>query len=144
MSYVEGTVADIVYRNEENGYTVLDLDCEGNLVICVGNIPLIQPGEYVRFYGGYTTHKTYGEQFKVVSMESKMPESDESIVLFLSGGLIKGVGEIIARRIVEQFHADSFRSSKTIPAVWRRLRASARRWRVRFTNSIWGCRPFAA
>ena len=41
MSYVEGTVADIVYRNEENGYTVLDLDCEGNLVICVGNIPLI-------------------------------------------------------------------------------------------------------
>ncbi len=44
MSYVEGTVADIVYRNEENGYTVLDLDCEGNLVICVGNIPLIQPG----------------------------------------------------------------------------------------------------
>lgn len=108
MSYVEGTVADIVYRNEENGYTVLDLDCEGNLVVCVGNIPLIQPGEYVRFYGGYTTHKTYGEQFKVVSMESKMPENDESIVLFLSGGLIKGVGEIIARRIVEQFHADSF------------------------------------
>lgn len=108
MSYVEGTVADIVYRNEENGYTVLDLDCEGNLVVCVGNIPLIQPGEYVRFYGGYTTHRTYGEQFKVVSMESKMPESDESIVLFLSGGLIKGVGEIIARRIVEQFHADSF------------------------------------
>lgn len=108
MSYVEGTVADIVYRNEENGYTVLDLDCEGKLVVCVGNIALIQPGEYVRFYGGYTTHKTYGEQFKVVSMESKMPENDESIVLFLAGGLIKGVGEVIARRIVEQFHEQSF------------------------------------
>lgn len=101
-------VADIVYRNEENGYTVLDLDCEGKLVVCVGNIALIQPGEYVRFYGGYTTHKTYGEQFKVVSMESKMPENDESIVLFLAGGLIKGVGEVIARRIVEQFHEQSF------------------------------------
>ncbi len=108
MSYIEGTVMDIVYRNEENSYTVLELDSEGNPVICVGNIPLIQPGEYVRFYGGYTQHKNYGRQFKVISMESKMPESDESIRLFLSGGLIKGVGEIIAYRVVEEFHEGTF------------------------------------
>ena len=108
MSYIEGTVTDIVYRNEENSYTVLELDSEGNLVICVGSIPLIQPGEYVRFYGGYTTHKNYGRQFKVVGMESRMPENDESIRLFLAGGLIKGVGEAIAERIVAEFHADTF------------------------------------
>ncbi|MGI6665790.1 MAG: ATP-dependent RecD-like DNA helicase [Christensenellaceae bacterium] len=108
MSYIEGIVVDIVYRNEENGYTVLELDAEGNLIICVGSIPLIQPGEYVRFYGAYTTHKTYGRQFKVTGIESKMPETDESIRLFLSGGLIKGVGEIIAYRIVDVFHEETF------------------------------------
>ena len=63
MSYIEGTVADIIYRNEQNSYTVLELEAEGNLIVCVGSIPLVQPGEYVRFYGGYTTHKTYGRQF---------------------------------------------------------------------------------
>ena len=108
MSYIEGTVVDIIYRNEQNSYTVLELEAEGNLIICVGNIPLIQPGEYVRFYGGYTTHKNYGRQFKVTGMESKMPESDESIRMFLAGGLIKGIGEVTAQRIVDMFHEDTF------------------------------------
>lgn len=108
MSYIEGTVADIIYRNEQNSYTVLELEAEGNLIVCVGSIPLVQPGEYVRFYGGYTTHKTYGRQFKVTGMESRMPESDESIRLFLAGGLIKGVGEVTAGRIVDRFHAETF------------------------------------
>ena len=88
MSFVEGTILEIVYRNEENGYTVLEMDSDGRLVTCVGNLPPIQPGEYVRFYGAMTVHRNYGEQFKVASMESKMPEGDESICLFLSGGLM--------------------------------------------------------
>ena len=108
MSYIEGMVVDIVYRNDENAYTVLELDAEGNLVVCVGSIPLIQPGEYVRFYGAYTNHRNYGRQFKVTGMESRMPETDESIRMFLAGGLIKGVGEIIAYRIVEEFHGETF------------------------------------
>ena len=58
MTFVEGTVVDIIYRNEDNAYTVLELDYEGALLVCVGNIPFIQPGEYVRFYGAYTTHKS--------------------------------------------------------------------------------------
>ena len=68
MSYIEGTVVDIIYRNEQNSYTVLELEAEGNLIVCVGGIPLIQPGEYVRFYGGYTTHKNYGSLFKLSVM----------------------------------------------------------------------------
>lgn len=108
MSYIEGTVVDIIYRNEQNSYTVLELEAEGNLIVCVGSIPLIQPGEYVRFYGGYTTHKNYGRQFKVTGMESRMPESDESIRMFLSGGLIKGIGEATAQKIVELFHEETF------------------------------------
>ena len=108
MSYIEGTVVDIIYRNEQNSYTVLELEAEGNLIVCVGGIPLIQPGEYVRFYGGYTTHKNYGRQFKVTGMESRMPESDESIRMFLAGGLIKGIGEATAQKIVELFHGETF------------------------------------
>lgn len=108
MNFVEGTVIEVVYRNSENGYTVLEIDNEGQLLTCVGSIPFVQPGEYVRFYGAHTTHKTYGDQFKVAGMESKMPEGDESIKLFLSGGLIKGVGEVLAERIVSTFHSRTF------------------------------------
>lgn len=115
MPYIEGTVVEIVYRNEENAYTVLELDAEGNLIVCVGNIPMIQPGEYVRFYGAYATHKNYGRQFKVTGMESRMPDSDESIRMFLAGGLIKGVGEILAYRIVERFSADTFQVIEQSP-----------------------------
>ena len=108
MSYIEGTVVDIIYRNEHNSYTVLELETEGNLIVCVGSIPLIQPGEYVRFYGGYTTHKNYGRQFKVTGMESQMPQGDESIRMFLAGGLIRGIGESTAQKIVEMFHEETF------------------------------------
>lgn len=108
MTELQGVVMEIVFHNPENGYTVLELDASGKLVTCVGNIPFIQPGEYVRFFGAYTTHKVYGDQFKVASMQTRMPEDDESIKLFLSGGMIKGVGEVLAARIVEAFHADTF------------------------------------
>ena len=108
VTFVEGTVIDIVYRSDETSYTVLELDVGGRLLVCVGNLPPIQPGEYVRFYGAYTTHRNYGEQFKVASMEARMPEGDESIKMFLAGGLIKGVGEVLADRIVEQFHEETF------------------------------------
>lgn len=108
MTFVEGTVLEIVFRNEENAYTVLELDSEGKLVTCVGNLPFIQPGEYVRFYGAYTTHKSYGEQFKVASMETRLPEGKESIKLFLSGGMIRGVGQVLADRIVETFGEETF------------------------------------
>ena len=109
MTYVEGTVIDIIHRSEDEKYTVLEIDCEGELVTCVGSIPFIQPGESVRFYGAYTTHRVFGRQFKVAGMEMRMPEGDESIRLFLSGGLIKGVGEVLATRIVEAFHEETFR-----------------------------------
>jgi len=122
VTFVEGTVIEIIFRNEENGYTVLELDAEGNLIVCVGSILLIQPGEYVRFYGAHTNHKNYGEQFKVISMEAKMPEADESIKLFLSGGLIKGVGEVLAGRIVEEFHKDTFQIIENNPEALAKIK----------------------
>lgn len=108
MSFVEGQIIDILFRNDENGYTVVELDDDGKYLVCVGSMPPVNPGEYVRFYGAMTTHKVYGEQFKVVSMESRMPEGDESIRAYLSGGLFKGIGHALATRIVDAFHEETF------------------------------------
>lgn len=136
MTFVEGTVLEIIYRNDENGYTVLEIDADGKMAVCVGNLPPIQPGEYARFYGAYTVHKTYGEQFKVASMESKMPEGDESIRLFLSGGLIKGIGEVMAARIVAEFHGDTFDILENHPEMLASVRgispASAKKMQLQF------------
>lgn len=108
MIKIEGVVEDIIYKNEENSYTVLELDHEGTPIVCVGTLPFIQPGESVIFYGEYVNHKNYGKQFKVSSMETKEPETDDNIIAFLSGGLIKGIGAVTATRIVERFHSDTF------------------------------------
>ncbi len=108
MIKIEGVVEDIIYKNEENSYTVLELDHEGTPIVCVGTLPFIQPGESVIFYGEYVNHKNYGKQFKVSSMETKEPETEDNIIAFLSGGLIKGIGAVTATRIVERFHSDTF------------------------------------
>lgn len=126
MTSVEGTVLEIIYRNEENTYTVLEIDNEGKLLTCVGNIPLLQPGEFVRFFGAFTNHRVYGEQFKISSMETKLPESREGIKLFLSGGLIKGVGEVIAARIVDAFGEETFQIIETDPDRLAELRGVSR------------------
>ena len=136
MTFVEGTIIDIIYRNEDNAYTVLELDHEGELLVCVGSIPLLSPGEYVRFYGAYTSHKSYGEQFKVASMESRLPEGDESIRLFLSGGLIKGIGEVIASRIVERFHADTFNVMENHPEKLAEIKGISRTAALRINSEF--------
>lgn len=108
MTSIEGVVLELIYKNEENGYTVLEADIEGELVTVVGIMPYIQPGESVRFFGDYTEHKTYGTQFKAVSYETSMPMDTEGMELFLSSGLIKGVGAVMAHRIVSEFGVDTF------------------------------------
>lgn len=117
MTYIEGTVLHIVYRNDENGYTVLEMDFNEELTAAVGSMPHIQPGEYVRLYGAWTEHKTFGRQFKVTGVETSLPKSLESIKLYLSSGLIKGVGEVTAGRIVEKFGQDTFRIIETSPEL---------------------------
>jgi exodeoxyribonuclease V alpha subunit len=117
LTYIEGTVLHIVYRNDENGYTVLEMDFNEELTAAVGSMPHIQPGEYVRLYGAWTDHKTFGRQFKVSGVETSLPKSMESIKLYLSSGLIKGVGEVTAGRIVEKFGQDTFRIIEHTPEL---------------------------
>jgi len=98
-----GTVEDIVYQNQETGYVVMELDTGTELVTAVGNIPGVAPGEEVALTGRYVNHPTYGQQFKAEVCERQMPATASAILKYLSTGVIKGIGPVLARRMVQMF-----------------------------------------
>ena len=99
----------IIYRNADNGYTVLNLVSGEAEITCVGIFSAIAEGENIEASGDYTDHPTYGKQFKVESFEEKAPEDEEAIERYLGSGAIRGIGLALAARIVRRFKADTFR-----------------------------------
>ncbi len=107
---IEGTVDHVIYRNEENGYTVLELLQKDNKSITVvGSMPSFDPGEALTFEGEYVKHPVYDLQFRMDSYEIRTLEDRESILRYLSSGAVKGIGKGLAGRIVDLFDTDSFR-----------------------------------
>ena len=117
MTSIEGTVLTIVFRNDENGWTVMEVDFNGSLTTAVGCLPHIHEGEFVRLFGAWTEHRMYGRQFSVTSVETRLPNTTESIRLFLGSGLIKGVGEGLATRIVDSFGTETFDVIENTPEL---------------------------
>ena len=115
MEKIQGYVDHIIYRNSENGYTVLVLICEEEEVTCVGNMHFISEGDAIEASGQYREHGTYGRQFQVTSYEIRTPEDVVSIERYLGSGAIKGVGMALAARIVKKFKADTFRIMEEEP-----------------------------
>lgn len=109
MEKLAGYVEHIIYRNTDNGYTVLNLVSGEEEITCVGIFSAIAEGENIEANGDYTDHPTYGRQFKVESFEEKAPEDEEAIERYLGSGAIKGLGLALAARIVRRFKADTFR-----------------------------------
>ena len=109
MEKLAGYVENIIYRNTDNGYTVLNLVSGEDEITCVGIFSTIAEGENIEATGDYTDHPTYGTQFKVVSFEEKAPEDQEAIERYLGSGAIKGIGLAMAARIVRRFREDTFR-----------------------------------
>ena len=103
LENLSGTVESIIFRNEENGYSVLELDSGDELITVVGNMAEIGEGDKVSFKGQYTSHRSFGLQFKVESYEISRPEGASAILKYLSSGAVKGIGPIIAKRIVDEF-----------------------------------------
>lgn len=99
----------IVFRNEENGYTVFNLENDDGQVTCVGNFNYITEGEMLELTGEYVNHNVYGTQLKVSEHRVKQPEDLVSIERYLGSGAIKGVGAALAGRIVKKFGKDTFR-----------------------------------
>ena len=115
MEKIAGYIDHIVYRNEENGYTVMTLVSDGEEVTCVGMMSLVSEGELLEAQGTYADHATYGRQFKISSYEFKAPEDELSMERYLGSGAIKGVGMALASRIVRRFKADTFRIMEEEP-----------------------------
>jgi len=99
---IQGEVARVTYRSE-NGYTVLRLDASGSAITCVGVFARIGPGDRVKAKGEWVTHPKYGAQFNVAGYEIVPPHTVEGIARYLASGIVKGVGEGIADRIVARF-----------------------------------------
>ncbi len=100
---VKGIVNSITYQNADNGYTVFHVDVDGQEVTFVGTVPLLAEGEYICAQGTWTTHHTYGKQFSVISYQKELPATEQSILAYLSSGVIKGIGPVTAHRIVEKY-----------------------------------------
>ncbi|NBH81560.1 ATP-dependent RecD-like DNA helicase [bacterium C-53] len=115
METIEGFVDHIIYRNEENGYTVLALETQSGEETLVGSFRFIEEGESIRAEGEYGSHPVYGEQFKVKNIEIKTPDDVLSIEKYLASGAVKGIGESLARRIIKKFGEDSLRIMEEEP-----------------------------
>lgn len=105
---LEGYVEHIVYRNEENGYSVLSLVSEGQEITVVGSFHYVSEGELLELTGDYIEHPLYGEQFQAESFEVKAPRDVTAIERYLGSGAVKGIGAALASRIVRRFGKDTF------------------------------------
>ncbi len=134
---VKGTVANIVYHNEENGYTVFSLDCtDGSDIICVGNFPTLSVGAVLTLHGKVAVHNRYGEQLAVDSYTMSDPTSRAGIVKYLSSGLIKGVGEVTANNIYEKFGEDTFGVIENNPMLLVKVKGISQKKAMDIANSV--------
>ena len=107
MEKIQGMVSDIVFKNEENGYTIANLANEDDEITIVGCMPTLSMGESIEVEGKWINHKIYGSQFEVQSFMPVTPSSLEGIYVYLSSGMIHGIGEKMAKRIVDKFGVDT-------------------------------------
>lgn len=109
METIKGFIEHIIYRNTDNGYTVLNLLSGEDEITCVGFFKTSDQGETIEAEGNYIIHAVYGEQFKIERYRIVPPDDVVSIERYLGSGAVKGVGEALAARIVKRFGADTYR-----------------------------------
>lgn len=112
---VNGVVEGIVYRNAENGYSVLDVSFDGKLITAVGELSFVDVGEELSMKGEWVVHPTFGKQFKVSACERKIPKSAGDMLRYLSSGAVKGIGPATAIKIVERFGDQTFEILENSP-----------------------------
>lgn len=115
MEKITGYIDHIIFRNEDNGYTVFQLNNEEGELTCVGKFSYIGEGEFLELEGEYTMHPSYGMQLQVTNHRIKEPEDRESIERYLGSGEVKGIGPALAGKIVAKFGEDTFRIMEEEP-----------------------------
>ena len=112
---ISGTVETIIYKNEETGFTVLELDHDGEPLTVVGELSSVGEGEVLTLHGSFRTHPSYGTQFKAVAAEQQLPATASAILRYLASGAIKGIGPVLASRMVAQFGDDTLKVLENEP-----------------------------
>ena len=136
MDIVEGYVEKIVYKNADNGYTVLSVSSDGDEITCVGTFQYINEGEYVVLEGHFKEHASYGEQLVVEKYEIKVPEDEQAVVRYLGSGAIKGVGPALADRIVRRFKEDTFRIIEEEPERLAEVKGISQRMAMEIASQL--------
>lgn len=106
---ISGSVEDVIFKSEETGFCVLDVDVGGELVSAVGVMGTVEAGEELELTGYYETHSVHGVQFRVQMCERRLPATSGAIRRYLASGVVKGIGPAIAGRIVDQFGDDTLK-----------------------------------
>ena len=112
---ITGEVADIIYQNEVNSYTITTFETEDELITVVGYLPFVTSGDTLKLTGKFVEHKDYGRQFKVDTFEKLMPETLGALEKYLANGNIKGIGPSIAKKIIKKFGEDTISVFKFEP-----------------------------
>ncbi len=107
--HLSGVVERVVFRNADNGWTVLELAVEDEFHKVVGTLPAVQAGEHLHLTGEWGEHARFGRQFRAASYEHRLPTDTDSVFRYLASGAIKGIGPATAASLVEQFGADTLR-----------------------------------
>lgn len=127
METVNGYVEHIIFQNNDNGYTVMNLVADGDEVICVGICKGLAQGENITAQGEYVEHPSYGVQFKLSSYRIVVPEDGAGMERYLGSGAVKGVGPALASRIVKKFGDDTFRIIEEEPERLTEIRGISER-----------------
>lgn len=106
---ISGTIENIRFRNEDNGYTVAIIDNGEEYITAVGKMPLLHDGQDVQLTGEWGEHDEYGEQFNVDNCKVELPTTEDGVEKYLASSVVEGIGPVIAERIVDEFGADSLR-----------------------------------
>ena len=137
MERFKGYVNKIVYRNEDNGYTVFELSLdEDDDLTCVGAVPYITEGEFVEVTGEYSEHAVYGQQLRIETCEDIPPEDEKSVERYLASGAVKGIGAALASRIVRRFKADTLRIIEEEPERLAEIKGISRRMAAEISDNV--------
>jgi len=109
MITIEGIVETVVFRNEDNGYTICKLKCDKEVVTIVGVIPFINESQEYSIQGEWTVHPKFGKQFKIEAIHEIIPTTTSGIEKYLASGVIEGIGKVTAKKIVEFFGEDTIK-----------------------------------
>ena len=139
MEALSGAIESVIFRNEDNGWTVLELSVSlggmPGLITATGVTPMAAPGMPVTLYGDWTEHREYGMQFKFSSMDFERPEDEEGTERFLASGLIKGVGPATAKNIVKMFGKDTLRVIEEEPELLAKVKGVSMRKAMEIAES---------